>query len=315
MPIRFVTIVTPDFWPGFAALLQSLTQNAGLGENGFEIVVICDKVQAPEAWLAGRREKITLFPLAELPRIELLSAQNQGARMENAMQKLGVFARPPEWGTCIYIDCDIICLGSLRGMEEFTPLTAAADMPFFSEDLHNMDRSDPDFEFNTGLFVFHSDRRIFDELGDVYRRRHQERTHKGDQDVFNLWVLEKQVPVRLVGSEWNFGKRYQDFLGARRCKTLLPRIKLLHFVGVKPWTPNSEVNTFRECHYRWMEEIWWDHFDRSGFARYISSPPARSTAFKRQWLLPWSKPAILREHMHRGWRFVRRRLAYCKRYQ
>jgi lipopolysaccharide biosynthesis glycosyltransferase len=181
-------------------------------------------------------------------------------------------------------------------------------MPFLSEELEKVDRSHPDFEFNTGLFVFTPRRQTWDELCDVYRRRHHERTHKGDQDIFNLWLSETRVNVRLIGSEWNFGKRFQDFLGSRRCKQLLGRVKLLHFVGVKPWTRNSDVNTFRECHYRWMEEIWWDYFERSGFAKHMSNPPFRSTAFKRQWLLPWSKPAILREHMQRGWRFVRQRI-------
>lgn len=307
-PIRFVTIVTEDFWPGVAALLQSISENSEFSHHDYEFKILCDVDQAPQGWLSERRERIELVPLDSLPSISLLSHQNQGARMENALQKLGVFALPSEWGTCIYIDCDIICLGSLVGLEKFIPLTAAPDMPFLSEDLDKVDRSHPDFEFNTGLFAFQPDHQIFNELTDVYRRRHQERTHKGDQDVFNIWVLEKNVSVQLVGSEWNFGKRYQDFLGSRRCRQILPRLKLLHFVGVKPWTDNKAVATFRECHYQWMEEIWWDYFDESGFASHIHDPPHRSIAFKRRWMLPWLKPAILHEHAQRACRFVSQRL-------
>jgi lipopolysaccharide biosynthesis glycosyltransferase len=308
MPLRFVTIVTEDFWPGLAALVQSIADNGELPPDSYEFKILCNVSKAPQAWLEARSERIELVPLDTLPQITLLSQQNQGSRMENAMQKLGVFALPPAWGTCIYIDCDIICLASLRGLEEFTPLTAAADMPCFSQDLHKVDRFDPNFEFNTGLFVFQPNQRVFDELGDVYRRRHQERTHKGDQDIFNLWVLEKDVPVRLAGSEWNFGKRYQDFLGRRRTRDCLTRVKLLHFVGVKPWADNSRINTFRECRYSWLEKIWWDHFERSGFAAHMEKPPSRSTAFRRQWILPWTKPEILREHCVRAGRLLRKTL-------
>jgi len=308
MPIRFVTIVTPDFWPGFAALLQSLGENAGLGEKGFEIVAICDEAQAPKAWLAGRSEKIQLFPLAELPKIELLSAQNQGTRMENAMQKLGVFALPEDWGTCIYIDADIVCLRSLAGIAEFVPFTAAPDMPMMSDELPGDPLADPSFDYNTGLFVFAPNATIFRQLQGVYEKRHHERTHAGDQDVFNLWVREQGIRVNLIGSEWNFAKRYQDFLGSRRCRELLPQIKMLHYVGVKPWTDNASVTTFRECHYRWMEEIWWDYFERSGLAEHINQVPDPKTAFRRQWLLPWTHPPILKEHWTRGGRLVRRLL-------
>jgi len=123
------------------------------------------------------------------------------------------------------------------------------------------------------------------------------------------------VPYKLLGAEWNFAKRYVHDFSRQRIREEFAKVKFLHFVGAKPWTPNAEIKSFRECRYRWMEEIWWDYFDRSGFARYMSSPPLRSTAFRRQWILPWGKPAILREHMQRGLRFVRRRLAYGARYQ
>lgn len=306
MSFRFVTIVTPEFWPGFAALVQSLTENAGFGEAGYEIVAICDERQAPETWLKTRAERITLFPVSELPKIELLSAQNQGMRMENALQKLGVFALPEAWGKSIFIDSDIVCLGSLRGLGDFPALTAAPDMPMMQADLPEDPLADPEFEYNTGLFVFEPDARIFAELQEVYRLRHHERTHKGDQDVFNLWVRERGIPVHLLGSEWNFAKRYQDFLGRRWIGDRIDRLKTMHFVGVKPWTKNRDVTTFRECHYRRLEELWWDYFDRSGFAAHMAQPPRRSQAFLRQFILPISSPAILKEHFVRGGRLARR---------
>jgi len=304
--LRFLSIVSEDFWPGFAALVQSIAENGAMSPDSYEFRIICDVDSAPRAWLEERRERIELVPMDILPRLSLLSAQNQGPRMEKALQKLGVFALPSEWGVCVYIDSDMICVGSLIGLNTFQPLTAAADVPLLSEDLHAAEPPRPGLEFNTGLLVFRPDERIFEELLDVYQRRHHERTHKGDQDIFNLWVREQGASINLIGSEWNFGKRYQDTLGSRRCRSLMPSIKLMHYVGIKPWTENMHVTTFRECHYRWMEEIWWDYFERSGLPAHLSTAPQRATAFRRQWVLPWSKPEILKEHRVRALRLLRK---------
>jgi len=304
--LRFVTIVTPEFWPGFAALLQSLGDNGGLGaQAGVQWTVICDPSSAPAEWLAERSEDITLYPLGNLPKVAVLSAQNQGRRMELALQKLGIFALPPELGRCVYLDSDMICLGDVSELAALPAISAAFDHLQFTGTPSPLPEGQP-VEFNTGVFVFSPNRGIFDELCCVYGERHAERFHKGDQDVFFFWA--KSHEVNPLGSEWNFSKRHQDKVGAAWVGRNLHRIKFLHFVGAKPWTPNAEINTFRECHYRWMEEMWWDYFERSGFAKHMDNPPRRSTAFVRQRVLPWSKPAILKEHAVRGCRLAKRLL-------
>ena len=227
--------------------------------------------------------------------------------MEQALQKLGVFALPEEWGTCVYIDSDMVCVNPIIELSVMQPLSAACDfLSGFGKE--PKESSEGSTDINTGLMVFSPSQLTFRELVAVYNERHAERTHKGDQDIINMWIRETRQPVQRLGSEWNFSKRLQDCAGLSWVKKNLKRIKILHFVGAKPWTPNAEINTVRECRYGWMERIWWDYFERSGLERYMSNSPARSTAFNRQWLLPWSKPAILREHMQRGWRFVLRRL-------
>lgn len=303
--IRFVTIVTDDFWPGFAVLLQSLEENSALGPDGFQMVVLCDVDRAPRSWLAGWGDSVELVSMEVLPRIELLSPQNQGERMEGALQKLGLFALPEEWGRCVFIDSDMVCLGDLRPLRGMVPLTAACDeLCGLGWETEVSDVCTP--EINTGLMVFEPSRTVFEELRSVYIRRHGERTHKGDQDVINMWLQETGWPVHRLGSEWNFSKRFQDSTGRRWIKERIGNVKILHFVGAKPWTNNAEINTFRECHYRWMEEIWWDYFERSGFAGQMDKAPRRSLAWMRAWVLPWSKPAIMKEHFIRGRRLIRR---------
>ncbi len=303
--LQFISIVTEDFWPGFAALIQSLAENAGFPlETDVRWLLICDKKRAPRRWLEGRSEQITLCDISELQRVEVLAAQNQGKRMENALQKLGIFALPESMGRCIYLDSDLVCLHSVTDLATMTAISAAYDHLQFCGELSPLASGQP-VEFNTGVLVFEPSRSVFNELARIYRERHAERSHKGDQDVFYFWAQNQHI--KALGSQWNFSKRHQDHIGRKGVKARLDQIKFLHFVGAKPWTSNAEINTFRECHYEWLENIWWDYFERSGFAQHMDKPPNRSIAFSRRWILPWSKPVILREHGERILRFLRSR--------
>jgi lipopolysaccharide biosynthesis glycosyltransferase len=304
--LQLITIVTPGFWPGFAALLQSVADNGVLGNRtGVRWLVICEQSSAPSKWLQQRHEAIQLYPLEDLPKVPILSAQNQGLRMEHALQKLGIFALPSDLGRCVYLDSDMICLGDLSGLVELPSLSAAYDHLQLTGEPSPLPIGDH-VEFNTGVLAFAPDRAIFEELCAVYREKHSERFHKGDQDVFYFWAQGRRVNP--LGSEWNFSKRHQDRVGSTWIKERLSQIKFLHFVGAKPWTSNSEINTIRECCYRWMEEIWWDYFEKSGFAAHMENPPRRSTALIRQWVLPWSKPSIIKEHAVRARRLLKKML-------
>jgi len=308
MPIRFVTIVTQDFWPGLAAFVQSISENSGLAANEYELQIICPLDQAPRAWLDSRPETISLLATSEIPSIPILSPLAQGKRMEESLQKLGVFALPEDGETRILIDCDMVCLGSLRELLDARPISGTSDhLCGFDTGKKPADMENP--TINGGFIVFTPSAKAFNELRSVYAKRHGDGLYCADQDVLNLWLQETGQSVHwLGGSEWNFAKRFQDFTGARWAKQRIGQVKLLHFVGVKPWTDNADVKTFRECHYRWMEEIWWDYFERSGFAAHMQNPPRRSTAIMRQWVLPITSPAILKEHCVRAGRLVRRML-------
>lgn len=297
---RLVSIVTQEFWPGFAALLQSLGENAGWGVDEFVFTAVCDVDRAPHSWLRMRKEHVELFPLKNIPSITPLSAQTQGKRMENALQKLGIFALPEEWGKCVYIDCDMICVGPIRDLAAIEPFAAAGEV------LAGFGVREPstlDCEINTGLMVFQPGHGQFEQLRRTYEKIHHLRRHKGDQDVINVWL--KGQEIHRLGSEWNLSKRFQESVGLAWIKQHIREVKLLHFVAAKPWERNSTINTVRECNYRWLEEIWWNYFEKSGFAAHMKDPLSRWTARRRAWLLPWTKTAILQEHVLRAARFAR----------
>lgn len=306
MTIRFVTIVTQDFWPGLAALVQSISENSGLATNEYEFQIICPLDQAPRAWLDSRPETISLLASSAIPSIPILSPLAQGKRMEESLQKLGVFALPEDGKTRVLIDCDMVCLGSLRELLDARPISGTSDHLCGFDTGKTPDVMD-NVIFNGGLIVFTPSMKAFNELLSVYANRHGDGLYCADQDVLNIWLQETGQSMHwLGGSEWNFAKRFQDFAGRRWAKERIGQVKLLHFVGVKPWTDNADVKTFRECRYRWMEEIWWDYFERSGFAAHMQHPPRRSIAFIRQWILPWTSLPILREHCIRGCGLLRR---------
>jgi hypothetical protein len=300
---------TPDFWPGFAALVQSIAENGQLSPNDYEFSVICDIDQAPQRWLNSRSETISLTPASTIPSIPILSPFAQGKRMEESLQKLGLFALPDEGVVRVCIDSDMICLGSLRELLQARPITGVCD-ELCGFDTGKSASDMDDVQINGGLIVFAPSASAFRELMSVYERRHGEGCFKADQDIINMWLEETGQKAHRLSSEWNFSKRFQNGMGLQWVKERIAQVRILHFVGVKPWTNNSEVRTARECRYQWLEEIWWDYFERSGFAESMERPPLRSTAFHRQWILPWTKPAILAEYCDRTLRAIRKRTRF-----
>lgn len=99
--IIFTSIVTNNFWLGFAALIQSIVENSELTFDEYEFFIICDVHNAPISWIKNRKEKIHLHPISTLPDIPVLTPQSQGKRMEVALQKLGIFMLPQSNGSAI----------------------------------------------------------------------------------------------------------------------------------------------------------------------------------------------------------------------
>jgi hypothetical protein len=283
--IIFTSIVTNNFWPGFAALTQSIFENSELTSDEYEFLVICDVHNAPISWLKSRKEKIHLHSISTLPDIPVLTPQSQGKRMEIALQKLGIFMLPQSDGVLVYIDADMICLSSLRDLFNFKPIVAAYDgfydvnasaqnaakkhvlrrkelqVGFFKKN-QNIKITN---ELNTGLVVFEPSQKIFKELIDTYHKYHLTKHLKGDQDIFNLWALGVSKCVNPLNSMWNFSKRHQNILGYKWIADNLSRIKLLHFVNCKPWYTSKEITGKWECRFLRLELIWWKYYAKSHF--------------------------------------------------
>lgn len=287
--IIFTSIVTNNYWPGFAALIQSIAENSKLTRDEYEFLVICDIDSAPTYWIKSRKEKIHLHPLSSFPKIPILSPQKQGKRMEVALQKLGIFTLQQQNKLLVYIDADMICLSSLRDLFDLKPVMAAYDafydtsksaqraaiehvlqrkelkLGVFKNSQNGIRYYRSNYELNTGLVVFEPSQKIFKELVDTYNEYHSIKYLKGDQEIFNLWASNINKSVRPLNSMWNFSKRHQNILGYKWIANNFYRIKLLHYVNCKPWYFGKEISGKWECIYLRLELIWWKYYMKSNF--------------------------------------------------
>ena len=274
--IIFTSIVTNNYWPGFAALIQSIAENSKLTRDEYEFLVICDIDSAPTSWIKSRKEKIRLQSFNNFPKIPILTPQKQGKRMDVALQKLGIFMLPQKNRALVYIDADMICLSSLRDLFNLKPVRATYD-GFYdpSESAQHAARTQNNIrsnhELNTGLIVFEPSEKIFKELANTYNEYHPTKNFKGDQDIFNLWAYNINKSVHPLSSMWNFTKRHQNMLGYKWIANNISRIKLLHYVNCKPWYIGKEISGKWECTYLRLELIWWKYYMKSRFTSLLKT--------------------------------------------
>ena len=296
--INFVTIVSDDYWPGAAALIHSVRSNSCLNINQYRFNIICNLNAVPRRWLSSREENINLLSFNDLPVIEILTPQKQGPRMEVALQKISIFALPPINSHYVYIDSDMICLGPL------TPLLSLHRFSLCPDEIYGLgfDRSDSELsnvELNTGLMVFEPSFSTYQSILSYYKNHHDEVSFKGDQDIINGWIRSNNIDVNYLSSQYNFCKRFQDKIGHFRTRALIKNLRILHFVGAKPWMSNSQIVSQRECLYYNLERLWWRYFKSSRYSVHETFNVRSTTPFIRQFILPFIKPVILRESANR----------------
>lgn len=292
--IDFVTIVSDDYWPGAAALIHSVKSNSRLSINQYRFNIVCNLDAVPRRWLSSRDENINLLSFSELPVIPVLTPQKQGHRMEVALQKISIFALPSINSHYVYIDSDMVCLGSLTSLLSLQKFSLCPDEIYG----FGFDRSDSELskvELNTGLMVFEPSFNTYQSILSYYKNHHHEISFKGDQDIINGWIRSNNIEVNYLSSKYNFCKRFQDKIGRFRTRALIKNLRILHFVGAKPWMSNSQIVSQRECLYYNLERLWWRYFESSRYSMYENFNVRPITPFIRQFILPFIKPAILQE--------------------
>lgn len=266
--MRFVTLADDLYAPGLAALLQSLVENSELDD--LEVLVVVPGPLSPHirGALDASGARVRYVDRSTLGEIDAKPGTGS-FRYVTSLQKLLVFNLPPSRDHIAYIDTDIICVGSLRGLEAMAPISVVADRGF-TEPLN----TDGSPMFNAGFFTFHPDPALLAELLRYYQESDRH-FPLGDQVLLNEFLRARHPDdVQFVDQSWNM-------LTLWLC--LHPELavedsRLLHFVGhkpwINPWRPYAETTRRMADLYR----LWWDYYLRSPMADALPlRPPPRGT--------------------------------------
>lgn len=230
--LHLVTTLTDSYSPGFAALLQSMRENAGVPYRF--TVVTYDAISNPHRSLLSdlcpNIEWIDVRDLGEFP-----APRTATPRMAVNFQKCLLW-RLPYQHNLIYIDTDILCLGDLSELETAPHLSVVRGQHTIGK---NADHHYQGYmhsglwTWNAGLYVFRPSEAIYDGLvrqSTLYRRP----VVFGDQvvqvDYFNCF---RPTDVNYLDWQWNMSIWAAALHPGLFAST---PVKILHYAEpAKPW--------------------------------------------------------------------------------
>jgi lipopolysaccharide biosynthesis glycosyltransferase len=279
--MRLVTMADDGYVPGLAALLQSIVENSGLRTPTMTVVMTRPLPRPRRQLLATLGVSLEFVDLRDLGGIE--PRPNTARLRRMTLQKLLLFELP---GTelMLHVDSDMLCVGSLDGLDAL-PEFAAVPQRGFVRDL----LPDGSPMYNTGLFTFRPDAVFAKELREFYWRSPTP-FDLGDQVVLNRFLREGLGRDFFpLDESWNT----LTWAAAADGRTSVEGIRFLHYVGRKPWR-NVWVGYDRggRTIVR-LYELWWEYLERSGIGRELGlkTPPfaavrlAHSPAIAPAWRL------------------------------
>jgi lipopolysaccharide biosynthesis glycosyltransferase len=234
-----ITLMDDAFLPGALVCLKSLLHH----NPGFDLTFIVLDCGLSEA----TKQKIkSVYPKTEFRQIQKqnykhINTANTPVRLRNTFYTLDVFAQT-DFDRLIFLDMDTLIMGDLTLLFKETAVFAAAQCYKRSKDVL-ID------EINSGVFVVNKPA-ISDE---VYRQLlaiAPNYPESPDQQILNAAFKGR---IKYLDKAFNVEKR---LLHARRLSHYRdPRnIRILHFVGVKPWASDEEKK--REQDYTDFERLW-----------------------------------------------------------
>ena len=292
-PVRLVTMADSSYLPGLGNLVHSVAMHSDVED--IEITIIFDGELRPEL-----RDAL----LASGVRLEFVNQADLGyiepmwftlGRRRRTLQKLLVFNLPSA-ESMAFVDADMLCLGSLAGLEALPPLAVVPE--------HGFD--DPTFcdgtpVFNSGFFTFVPNRDLFAEIIEFYDTA-TEPFGLGDQMVLNSFLHARRPgDVSFADRSWNTMTTRLSM----EAEWPIDGIRFLHYVGHKPW--GNMWIPFGATTPRIVDpyKVWWQHYAASPVGQVLGarhppfwalrashSRPARPmwTAARRGWTAVRSRP-------------------------
>ncbi|MDP3920802.1 MAG: class I SAM-dependent methyltransferase [Candidatus Omnitrophota bacterium] len=256
--MKFVTLVTQDYLPGFYALMQSIADHGGLEPSAKFLVLYADGQvlrHAPQIRKFGFQ--FEFLDIHTLGKAHAPLAERGRNKFQIALQKLLIFKIPSEEKLC-FIDSDMLCLNSLDGVYAMEHFSIAPDKPkkYLRDRLPVL---------NTGFMVFSPSSALYDEITE-YINQSSETFDWGDNGVLNHFFYDRRPEeIHLVDRNWNMRKKAM----IHQPKSFdLKKIRLLHFVGNNPWTHFAGFLAVMayERDYLSLNILWWNYYLRSQLA-------------------------------------------------
>lgn len=236
--------------------MQSMRENSNLSVEGtsFLLVYEDEPTDKQKKILRELYPQTSFMPRSELGDLVAHTGQDR-LTMHLALKKILLFGLPLDENIC-FVDSDIICINSLEGLDDIGGFSAVLEIDQQKKSTVVQGRA----MFNTGLFIFRPSAARWKELIEYYNTSKYEFNTLGDQLVINHFFYEKYPnEVKALPNEWNVLKR-RYLWGSEWFDE--KKIKLLHYVGIKPWEIDRYNEQF-EWRYRTLNQLWWQYFKRT----------------------------------------------------
>jgi len=241
MKIALVFQADKKFLPGLKCLIKSLELFNGLSK--FDKILISDDLNEFQDF------KIKKVNYEIYKDIDYSKLGKKKERFKKTFYKLECF-NLEKYDRVVFLDADILCMGDIDLLFSETlnakHFWAAKDKGIKDALLYK----DNHIRVNTGVMIINKsllNKDTFLKLIDIAKKK---LSYDGsDQGVINEYIFQEKVDIGHLPTEYNALKRIYVHDRALY-ENIKDDIKLLHFVGKKPWEENDKD-------YEGLENIWW----------------------------------------------------------
>ena len=235
-----VTMVNEDFVCGFKAMLCSLLEH----NTWFDlpIVVLDDGLTNKTKRELLERYGQILFKPINRKKYEGTNFEITAPKLRSTYYKLDVF-NMTDFKRLVFIDSDVVILRSIENLFKCTANFAAVKAYDAGRDLMRRD-------INSGVFVVNDvniNKEVYNDLLKIAKSGHK----MPDQTTLNIYFRDA---TQFLDKTFNVEKR---MLFTQNFKAILQNMKILHFVGEKPWQKKTKQ---MEEQYMSLEKVWFNYY-------------------------------------------------------
>lgn len=265
---------TEEYLPGVLALARSLKRAKSIYPL---IVMINENDYSEESKELILNEGCSIRIIEDLyPTIDS-KTEFAFTRFSHTWKKLRAFEMIDTCDKCVFMDADIIvlrnmdeifdlddnitfgavqtCTCNLRKISTFPEQWKKENCPYtYEQDSNNnqtYDHSQLHIVFNSGVFLFHPNLTIFQEMLNALNTWDLTQFKFGDQDFLNKFYHETWTRLPFIYNAVKVFSKSHPYLWN------LSEIKTIHYVHEKPWQKSNE----NDIDYNKMNQLWWEAYE------------------------------------------------------